>query len=51
MSAAMITEFFELEALGGALFVFRRSVITILALRTLKSDDIPHNPTQFTAYD
>jgi hypothetical protein len=48
MSAAVITEFLQFEALRRALFVFRRSVVPMLALRTFKRDDFPHNPYRMT---
>jgi hypothetical protein len=56
MGAAMIAKLLQLQALGCGLFVFCRSVVTILALRTFERDDVPHDPTQIydlglTVYD
>jgi hypothetical protein len=40
--AAAITELLELQTASGRLFVLRRRVIALLALRTLQRNDFPH---------
>ena len=43
MLAALAAELLELQPLGRLLFILRRKVITIFAVRALKDDFISHN--------
>jgi hypothetical protein len=40
MLAAMPAEFLHFQALGGGLFILSAGVVTVLALRALKCDDV-----------